>query len=251
MILEIKGLTKVFQGLRAVTDMTFSVEQGIIKALIGPNGAGKTTLFNMVTGLLTPTGGKIFFKGQEMNPFPPHIRAKYGLSRTFQIIRPFSEMTVLENVMVGCHLKTRTGLLAAALRLPRCREDERRAREEALKELEFLGLTDKANQLAGSLPMGEQRLMEIARALATDPELVLLDEPAAGLNEKETEHLAENLLRIKERNITILLVEHDMRMVMKVSDEIVVINYGIMIAQGSPSEIRNNPEVIAAYLGKS
>ena len=250
MILEINGLTKVFQGLTAVSDVSFGVEKGTIKALIGPNGAGKTTLFNMVSGLLTPTSGTIQFKGEEINPYPPHERAKLGLSRTFQIIRPFAEMSVLENVMVGCHLRTRTGLIAAALRLPLCRLDERKAREKAMQELEFLGLGNKAYQLAGSLPMGEQRLMEIARALATDPLLVLIDEPAAGLNEKETDHLAEDLLKIKERGITILLVEHDMRIVMKVSDEIAVINYGMMIAQGTPSEIRSNPEVVVAYLGK-
>jgi branched-chain amino acid transport system ATP-binding protein len=249
-ILEIKGLTKVFQGLTAVSDVSFGVEKGIIKALIGPNGAGKTTLFNMVSGLLTPTSGTIQFKGEEINPYPPHERAKLGLSRTFQIIRPFAEMSVFENVMVGCHLRTRTGLIAAALRLPLCRLDERKAREKAMQELEFLGLGNKAYQLAGSLPMGEQRLMEIARALATDPLLVLIDEPAAGLNEKETDHLSEDLLKIKERGITIFLVEHDMRIVMKVSDEIAVINYGMMIAQGTPSEIRSNPEVIVAYLGK-
>jgi len=250
-ILEIKGLTKVFQGLTAVDNVSFSVEKGIIKALIGPNGAGKTTLFNMVSGLLTPSKGTLRFKGEEINPYPPHERAKMGLSRTFQIIRPFAEMSVLENVMVGCHLRTKTGLIAAAFRLPRCRLDEQKAREKAMQELEFLGLGNKAYQFAGSLPMGEQRLMEIARALATDPLLVLFDEPAAGLNEKETDHLAEDLLKIKERGITILLVEHDMRIVMKVSDEIVVINYGTMIAQGTPSEIRSNPEVIIAYLGKS
>jgi branched-chain amino acid transport system ATP-binding protein len=250
LILEIQGLTKVYQGLTAVFDVSFGVPQGIIKALIGPNGAGKTTLFNMVSGLLTPTRGTIRFKGEEINPYPPHQRAELGLSRTFQIIRPFAEMTVLENVMVGCHLRTRTGLIAAALRLPLCLLDERRAREQAMQELSFVGLGNKADHLAGSLPMGEQRLMEIARALATDPTLVLFDEPAAGLNERETDHLAQDLLRIKERGMTILLVEHDMRMVMKVSDEIVVINYGTKIAQGTPLEIRNNPEVIAAYLGK-
>ena len=235
----------------AVSHVDFGVSPRTIEALIGPNGAGKTTIFNMVTGLLTPTRGKIYFKGEEMNSYPPHIRASKGLSRTFQIIRPFAEMSVLENVMVGCHLRTQTGLIAAALRLPRCRLDERRAREKAMHELEFLGLGNKAYQLAGSLPMGEQRLMEIARALATDPLLVLFDEPAAGLNEKETDQLAEDLLKIKERGLTILLVEHDMRIVMKVSDEIVVINYGTMIAQGVPSEIRSNPDVITAYLGKS
>jgi branched-chain amino acid transport system ATP-binding protein len=249
-ILEIKDLTKIFQGLVAVNHVSFGVERGTIKALIGPNGAGKTTAFNMVTGLLTPTHGTITFKGEELNPYPPHVRARKGISRTFQVIRPFAEMTVLENVMVGCHLRTRTGLFSAAFRLACCREDEHKARERAREELTFVGLDNRADQLAGSLAMGEQRLMEIARALASEPELVLLDEPAAGLNEIETDQLAGDLLKIKERGITILLVEHDMRMVMRVSDEIVVINYGTRIAQGTPAEIRNNPEVITAYLGK-
>ena len=250
MILEINDLTKVFQGLVAVNHVSFGVERGTIKALIGPNGAGKTTAFNMVTGLLMPTQGTITFKGEVLNPYPPHVRAQRGISRTFQVIRPFAEMTVLENVMVGCHLRTKTGLCSAAFRLPICREDERKARGRALEELKFVGLDDRADQLAGSLAMGEQRLMEIARALASEPELVLFDEPAAGLNENETDQLAEDLLKIKERGITILLVEHDMRMVMRVSDEIVVINYGTRIAQGTPAEIRNNPEVITAYLGE-
>jgi len=250
MILEVNNLTKIFQGLVAVNHVSFGVERGTIKALIGPNGAGKTTAFNMVTGLLTPTSGTITFNGEELTPYPPHVRARKGISRTFQVIRPFAEMTVLENVMVGCHLRTSTGLLSAALRLPGCRADELKAGERAREELKFVGLGDRADQLAGSLPMGEQRLMEIARALASEPELLLLDEPAAGLNENETNQLAGDLLKIKERGITILLVEHDMRMVMRVSDEIVVINYGTRIAQGTPLEIRNNPEVITAYLGK-
>lgn len=250
MILEIQNLTKAFQGLVAANNVSFGVERGTIKALIGPNGAGKTTIFNMVTGLLTPTRGTITFKGELMNPYPPHVRACKGISRTFQIIRPFAEMTVLENVSVGCHSRTKTGLFCAAFRLPLCRADERKARKRSMEEIEFVGLESKADKLAGSLAMGEQRLMEIARALATDPELVLFDEPAAGLNEKETDQLAEDLLRIKERGITVLLVEHDMRMVMRVSDEIVVINYGTRIAQGTPLEIRNDPDVITAYLGK-
>ena len=251
MILEIEGLTKIFLGLTAVAEVSFGIEKGTIKALIGPNGAGKTTIFNMISGLLSPTRGAIRFKGKEINAYPPHRRAQLGLSRTFQVIRPFAEMTALENVMVGCHPRTRTGLVSAALRLPACLLDERKARDRAMQELCFVGMENKADHLAGSLPMGEQRLMEIARALATDPTLVLFDEPAAGLNEKETDRLARDLLRIKERGITVFLVEHDMRMVMKVSDEIVVINYGTKIAQGTPTEIRNNPEVIAAYLGKA
>jgi branched-chain amino acid transport system ATP-binding protein len=250
LILEIKGLTRFFQRLTAVNDLSFAVEQGTIKALIGPNGAGKTTTFNMVTGLLTPSRGSVFFKGEELTRRPPHVRAKKGLSRTFQIVRPFAEMTVLENVMVGCDMRTGSGLFSAAFRLPRSLKDERKVRHKAMEELQFVGLAARANAPATSLPMGEQRVMEIARALASDPEIVLFDEPAAGLNEKETDQLAKNLLRIKERGITILLVEHDMRLVMRVSDEVVVINYGSLIAEGTPSEIRNNPEVITAYLGK-
>jgi len=251
LILEIRGLTRFFQRLTAVNELSFAVKQGGIKALIGPNGAGKTTTFNMVTGLLAPSRGSVFFKGEELATLPPHVRARKGLSRTFQIVRPFAEMTVLENVMVGCDMRTGSGLFSAALRLPRCLRDERRVRHKAMEGLEFVGLAARANDPATSLPMGEQRVMEIARALASDPEIVLFDEPAAGLNEKETDQLAKNLLRIKERGITVLLVEHDMRLVMRVSDEVVVINYGSLIAEGTPSEIRNNPEVITAYLGKS
>jgi len=249
LILEIRDLSKEFEGVVAVNRVSFGIEPKVIKALIGPNGAGKTTLFNMVTGLLVPSGGRVVFKGRELNPYPPHVRAQWGISRTFQIVRPFGEMTVLDNVMVGCHLRTCSGIFSAAFRLPQCRKEEDYSQQKALQELRFVGLESKAHQLAGSLPMGEQRLMEIARALASDPELVLLDEPAAGLNEKETDQLGEDLLKIKARGITILLVEHDMRMVMKISDEIVVISYGTKIAEGIPYDIRNNREVIAAYLG--
>ena len=250
MILEVKDLTKTFQGLTAVNQVSFGVEKGKIKALIGPNGAGKTTTFNMITGLTGATHGTVSFKGEVINACPPHVRAKKGIFRTFQNIRIFAEMTALENVMVGCHLSTGTGLLSAALRLPGCRADEKLARERAMRELVLVGLGDRAHLPAGSLAMGEQRLLEIARALVSEPELVLFDEPAAGLNGKETEQLGEDILKIRERGLTILLVEHDMRMVMRVADEIVVICYGTKIAQGTPEEIRNNPEVITAYLGK-
>lgn len=234
----------------AVDNLSFSVERKTIKALIGPNGAGKTTTFNMVTGHLIPSRGSIFFKGEELTARPPHVRAKKGLSRTFQIVRPFAEMSVLENVMVGSDMRTKSGLFSAAFRLPQWLKDERKARRKAMEELEFVGLAARSKEPATSLPMGEQRLMEIARALASDPEIVLFDEPAAGLNEKETDQLATNLLRVKERDITVLLVEHDMRLVMRVSDAVLVINYGRLIAEGTPSEIRNNPDVITAYLGK-
>jgi len=251
LILEIKGLTRFFQHLSAVSDLNFGVEQGTIKALIGPNGAGKTTTFNMITGHLKPSRGSVFFKGEDLTSSPPHVRARKGLSRTFQVVRPFAEMSVLENVMVGCDMRTESGLFSAALRLPGALRDEKKVQRKAMEELEFIGLASRAHEPATSLPMGEQRVMEIARALASDPEIVLFDEPAAGLNEKETDELATNLLRIKERRITVLLVEHDMRLVMRVSDEVVVINYGSLIAEGTPSAIRSNPEVISAYLGKS
>jgi ABC-type branched-subunit amino acid transport system ATPase component len=232
LILEIRDLTKFYQRLTAVNELNFTVARGTIKALIGPNGAGKTTTFNMVTGLLTPSRGSVFFKGEELTRRPPHVRAKMGLSRTIQIVRPFAEMSVLENVMVGSDMRTRSGLFSAAFRFPRCLRDERMVQQKAMDELEFVGLAARANEPATSLPMGDQRVMEIARALASDPEVVLFDEPAAGLNEKETDQLAKNLLRIKDRGITILLVEHDMRLVMRVSDEVVVINYGSRIEIG-------------------
>lgn len=249
-LLEVKQLSRSFQRLAAVSDLNFTVNQGTITALIGPNGAGKTTTFNMITGLLKPSAGSVLFKEEELNKCPPQVRAKKGLSRTFQVLRPFPEMTVLENVMVGCDMRTRSGLFSAAFRLPSSMTDERKVRQRAMEEVEFIGLADRANELATSLAMGEQRVMEIARALASQPEIVLFDEPAAGLNEKETDQLMMNLLRIKNRGITILLVEHDMRLVMRVSDWVVVINFGNLIAEGTPSEVRNNPAVITAYLGK-
>ena len=250
MILAVEGLTKTFEGVTAVTDVSFEIAKNSITALIGPNGAGKTTIFNMINGILKPTAGTIRFKGEPLNGLKPHQRAALGLGRTFQIIRPFAEMTVLENVMVGYHLRMKTGFFSAAFRLPVTRRDERNARERAMEELDFMGLTTRVFQPSGSLPMGDQRMMEIARALVFDPDLVLLDEPAAGLNNTETNRLVETLFKIKERGITILLVEHDMSMVMRVSDRIIVINRGQTLAEGTPDEVRNNDQVIEAYLGK-
>ena len=250
MILTVDGLTKTFEGVTAATDVSFGVAQHSITALIGPNGAGKTTIFNMISGLLKPTAGTVRFKGEPLNALKPHERASLGLARTFQIIRPFAEMTVLENVMVGYHRLMKTGLFSAALRLSVTRRDEANARRRAMEELDFIGLTRRAGQPSGNLPMGEQRMLEIARALVSDPTLVLFDEPAAGLNQTETNTLVQTLFKVKERGITILLVEHDMSMVMQVSDRIIVINRGQKLAEGTPDEVRNNCLVIEAYLGK-
>ena len=250
MILAVEGLTKTFEGVVAVTDVSFEIAERDITALIGPNGAGKTTIFNMVNGMLKPTAGTVLFKGEPLNGLKPYQRAALGLGRTFQIIRPFAEMTVLENVMVGYHLRMKTGLFSSAFRLPVTRRDESNARKRAMEELDFMGLTARALQPSGSLPMGDQRMMEIARALVFDPDLVLFDEPAAGLNNTETNRLVETLFKIKERGITILLVEHDMSMVMRVSDRIIVINRGQKLAEGTPEEVRNNCLVIDAYLGR-
>ncbi len=249
-ILEVQNLRKFFGGLRAIDQLDFVVAKGKIKSIIGPNGAGKTTLFNLLTGIIPPTAGTVLFAGKTLNGLKPHVIARLGIGRTFQNLELFGNMTVLENVMVGRHLRTKAGIFSTALRLPQMRQEEKEAKRQALAELHFMGLADKANFLATALPLGEQRLLEIARALATAPRLLLLDEPAAGLNMRETTKLAETIFRIRERGITVLLVEHDMSLVMEVSDEILVLNYGRKVAEGPPREIQRHPEVIAAYLGE-
>lgn len=249
-ILKVQNLQKYFGGLRAIDQLDFAVIQGKIKSIIGPNGAGKTTLFNLLTGIFPPTAGTLQFGGQILNGLKPHVIARLGIGRTFQNLELFGNMTVLENVMVGRHLRTNAGIFSAALRLPQMRQEEKEAKRQALAELEFMGLAEKAGFLATALPLGEQRLLEIARALATEPRLLLLDEPAAGLNMRETANLAETIYRIRERGITVLLVEHDMSLVMEVSDEVLVLNYGRKVAEGPPREIQRHPEVIAAYLGE-
>jgi len=248
-LLDLQGVSLAFGGLRALEGVSFQVPGGIIKAVIGPNGAGKTTLFHLITGFLTPQQGRIFFRGEEIQGKPPHVIASRGIARTFQLVELFDHMTVLENVMVGRHRLSRAGLLASALRLPWTRREETEIMQKAWGALEFVGLADWARQPAAVLPLGLKRLLEIARALASEPELLLLDEPASGLDVHETERLGEMILALKDQGLTIILVEHDMSLTMEVAQEIAVLNYGKLIAEGPPRAIQRHPEVIAAYLG--
>jgi len=248
-VLETRGLCKAFGGVVAVANVDLAVREGQIHAVIGSNGAGKTTLLNLISGLSAPDAGQIRFRGEPLDRKRPCDRAALGVGRTFQNLQILGNMTVLENVMVGRHLKSRSGLLAAALRLRRAWQEERAIERDALRYLEFMGLADRRDDPAGSLPFGQQRWLEIARALATEPSLLLLDEPASGLDTVETERLKEMILALKEQGLTTLLVEHDMGLTMEVADEIAVLNYGRLIADGPPRAIQKNPEVIAAYLG--
>ena len=242
-------MSLAFGGLQAVERVSLRVNRGAVKAIIGPNGAGKTTLFHLVSGFLTPQQGRVFLNGEEIQGLPAHAIARRGVARTFQLVQLFDHMTVLENAMVGRHRLSRAGLLAGALQLPRTRAEEREIRARAMEALEFVGLDSRAHQSAAVLPLGLKRLLEIARALAAAPILLLLDEPASGLDGAETEKLQEMILDLKEGGLTTLLVEHDMGLTMEVADEIAVLNYGRLIAEGPPRAIQKNPEVIAAYLG--
>ncbi len=248
-LLEISNLCRSFGGLRAVNDVSFGVEQGCIKGLIGPNGAGKTTFFNLVSGALRADSGAVRFNGAPIHNRPPHVIAKMGILRTFQNIKLFARMNVLENVMVGMHTKGRAGFCSGMLGLPGSRSEDRRMRERSREILGDLGLANLANADATSLAFGQQRYVELARALAGAPRLLLLDEPAAGLNMKETEDLGVIIRAMRDRGITILLVEHDMSLVMSISDDICVLSFGEVIAQGKPREIQKNPDVIRVYLG--
>ncbi|MGE5405812.1 MAG: ABC transporter ATP-binding protein [Candidatus Saccharibacteria bacterium] len=248
--LEVKAVIKNFGGVVAVDDVTFDVHRGQIAALIGPNGAGKTTMFNMITGVYPPSSGEISFMGRPISGLKPNQIAKKGIARTFQNLQVFENMTVIENVMVGRHIRTKTGLLCAAFGLPSSRNEDREARAFSMKLLEEIGLVDKAEEEAANLAFGEQRLLEIARAMALEPELLLLDEPAAGLPGGETRKLERLICKLRDKGTTILLVEHDMETVMSLADNIVVLDFAKKIAEGTPEQIQQNHAVIAAYLGE-
>lgn len=249
-MLELRGITKIFGGLTALTDVSFVVKKGSITGVIGPNGAGKTTLFNVVTGLYIQTSGEVYFAGKNISLFAPENLASLGLVRTFQNVELFGQMTVWENVMVGLHTKSRSGIVSCAFKLPRQIKEEKAIAEKAMYWLEFTGLADEAQTTANNLPFGKGRILEISRALAVEPQLILLDEPAAGLNNRETAQLAELIRKIRESGITIVLVEHDMDLVMDICDSIIVLNLGKKLAEGTPRQIQENPAVISAYLGE-
>ena len=248
-LLRLSSVTKNFGGLSAVSRLSFDLEEGVIMGLIGPNGAGKTTVFNLITGIYRPESGEIVFNGRSLLQLSTHRRVLLGIARTFQTIRLFQNLSVIENVLAGCHCRLNAGILSSFLRLPRQRREEREAVKKALDILALVGLGNGAEQLAKNLSYGNQRLLEIARAIAAEPRLLILDEPASGMNESETRRLVSLVELIRDMGITVLIIEHDMALVMRACQHIVVMEYGRKISEGTPDEIKRDNRVIEAYLG--